>query len=656
MRLLFAVTVGLLAFLMPHAVHAQDQSATTPVIASTTHPTLAADDLNIWLDGLMPYLLQKTDVAGAVIVVVKGDQVILQRGYGYADVTKRIPVDPEKHLFRPGSVSKLFTWTAVMQLVESGKLNLDQDVNTYLDFKIPPYAGKPVTMRNLMTHTAGFEEQIRWLISNDADVEPLGDALKDWIPKRVYPPGTTAAYSNYGAALAGYIVQRVSGEPFDVYIRKHIFEPLGMNSSSFSQPLQPALMARMSNGYALASSAQPQTYEYLNLAPAGSMAATGPDMARFMIAHLQNGAYGNARILRADTAIQMHTTARDSLKPLQRMMLGFYETTANGHRAIAHAGDTQWFHSDLQLFLDDGIGIFVSTNSEGKDGAARDVRAALMDGFINRYLPPTSLPTLSPPDAATARQHASQLVGYYDNTRRSHSNFMSFLYLVGQLKIYANDDGTVSSDQLVTSSGAPKKWREIAPYVWQEINGRERLAAKLDGNGNVALFSFDDVAPFMVFQRASSWANQPFVLLIFVSSLLVLLLSVLARPIGYVIRRFYRVPRAAPIRRTRTSIATRCVSVVALVSLLGLVILEFAMISHLSLTSPGSDAYIIALRVLALVSLPIGTLLAAFNLFCAVRQRSGIWKRVRCALLLLAFLGLLWVGMSYHLMGFNAHY
>ena len=168
---------------------------------------LTATDLEAWLDGFMPYALEQTDVAGSVVVVVKNGQILLQKGYGFSDLAKRTPVDPERTLFRPGSVSKLFTWTAVMQLVEQGKLDLDTDVNTYIDFKIPPYDGKPVTLRNIMTHTAGMEEVIRGLIANDQkEILPLAATLKHWVPEREYAPGSTPAYSNYATALAGYIV------------------------------------------------------------------------------------------------------------------------------------------------------------------------------------------------------------------------------------------------------------------------------------------------------------------------------------------------------------------------------------------------------------------------------------------------------------------
>src|SRR6476659_4584829 len=205
-------------------------AATVPPAPATSpagaHP-LTAEDVNAWLDGFMSYSLAKDDIAGAVVVVVKDGQILTQKGYGYSDVAKQKPVDPAKTLFRPGSVSKLFTWTAVMQLVEQGKLNLDTDVNTYLDFKIPPYDGKPITLRNIMTHTAGFEEVIKDLIAHDPKaLMPLGTYVKTHLPERVFAPGTTPAYSNYATALAGYIIERQSGETFDNYIEHHIFAPL----------------------------------------------------------------------------------------------------------------------------------------------------------------------------------------------------------------------------------------------------------------------------------------------------------------------------------------------------------------------------------------------------------------------------------------------
>src|SRR3954447_5464973 len=179
---------------------------------------LTATDAAAFLDGLLPSAMAIGDIAGATVAIVKDDSLLLTRGYGFADVEKRIPVSAEQTLFRPASISKLFTWTAVMQQVEAGKLDLDHDINEYLDFKLEGFGGQPIKLRHLMTHTAGFEESLLDLLVTDINkLKPLGDALKDSIPARIYPPGTVPAYSNYGASLAGYIVSRVSGMPFEQY-------------------------------------------------------------------------------------------------------------------------------------------------------------------------------------------------------------------------------------------------------------------------------------------------------------------------------------------------------------------------------------------------------------------------------------------------------
>ena len=310
---------------------AQPVAPTPPVAAAqagasqpeTAH-ALDSTDVNDWLDGYMPLALTEGDIAGAVVVVVKDGQVLTARGFGVSDVATQAPVVPDKTLFRAGSVSKLFTWTAVMQQVEAGKIDLDADVNRYLDFTIPARDGKPVTMRNLMTHAAGFEEHAKHLLVADAsDMTPLRDYLVSWVPDRIFPPGEVPAYSNYGASLAGYIVQRVSGEELASYIEHHILTPLGMTHASFRQPLPAALLPDMSHGY-LTASEPAKPFEFVEPWPAGSLSVTGTDMARFMMAHLNDGTLDTATILKPETAELMHRTALAATPPLPGMALGFY--------------------------------------------------------------------------------------------------------------------------------------------------------------------------------------------------------------------------------------------------------------------------------------------------------------------------------------------
>src|SRR5438132_6154131 len=267
-----------------------------PAQSSTPHE-LTSTDLEAFLDGMMPSQLQRENIAGAAISVVKDGKLIFAKGYGFSDVEKRTPVTADNTLFRPGSISKLFTWTSVMQLAEQGKLDLDKDVNEYLDFKIPPAYGKPITLKNIMTHTAGFEELGRDLFVSDAQhMHSLEQFLKHHTPDRIFPPGVVPAYSNYATALAGYIVQRVSGKPFEQYVQDNIYTPLNMQRSTFVQPLPDNFKPLMSNGYKKASE-KAQPFEFVEAYPAGSVSTSAQDMCNFMIAHLQDGQFGDKRIL-----------------------------------------------------------------------------------------------------------------------------------------------------------------------------------------------------------------------------------------------------------------------------------------------------------------------------------------------------------------------
>ena len=293
---------------------------------------------------------------------------------------------------------------------------------------------------------------------------PQFAAVKQWVPS-VFAPGSTPAYSNYGASLAGYIVQRVSGETFDDYIDKHIFAPLDMKHSSFRQPLPADLVPLMSKGYPQASEpAKP--FEIVGPAPAGSLASSGEDMAHFMIAHLQNGEYHGNRILKAETAEMMHNSPLTILPPLNRMELGFFETNINGREVIANLGDTQNLHSSLHLFLKENVGFYVSFNSLGKEGAAGGLRGALFEEFADRYFPAAET-NAAKVDEKTAAGHAALLKGQWANSRGSQSSFLASVGLFGQTKLGVNGKG-----ELVTPfkglNGKPLHWVETAPFVWRD--------------------------------------------------------------------------------------------------------------------------------------------------------------------------------------------
>lgn len=517
--------------------------AATPTAAVTAAPSgaraLTADDANAWLDGFMPYALARGDVAGAVVTVVKDGQILTAKGYGYADVKKKTPVDPATTMFRPGSVSKLVTWTAVMQQVEAGKLDLDADVDTYLDFKLPERKDGPITLRHIMTHTAGFEEQVKGLIHDDpATLRPLGEYARDFAPIRIFKAGTTPAYSNYATGLAGYLVERVSGQRFDDYVEQHIFKPLRMGHSTFRQPLPKAFEADMAQGYKQATS-PPEKFEIVTPAPAGSLSASGIDMSHFMIAHLNGGEFEGQRILSAETAAMMHGTPTDMIPPLNRMLLGFYEQNYNGHRVISHGGDTMFMHTYLHLLPDDKVGIFVSLNSVGKEGAVSPIRTELFTQFLDRYFPATTPPA---PTTKTAKEHAKRMAGIYEVSRRADRSFIAATGLIQPMTVVANDDDTISINALLDTSGtAPRRFREIAPYVWQDTTAGWRIAAKVDGD-RVLRLSHDQFSPFMVYEPYPAYRSPAWLSPTLAVALAATLLTVLFWPIGAIVRWRLRAP------------------------------------------------------------------------------------------------------------------
>jgi len=623
--------------------------------ASGAH-ALTHDDLEAWLDGYVPYALARGDVAGAVVVVVKDGQVVLQKGYGYADVATRKPVDPETTLFRPGSVSKLFTWTALMQQVEQGKLDLDRDINDYLDFKIPAYQGQPITARNLMTHTPGFEESVKELITLKANGSPSLEAhLKRWTPARIFPPGKVPAYSNYGAALAGYLVQRLSGQSFDDYVDQHIFQVLGMTHATFRQPLPDALKPSMATGYKVASSPG-EPFEYVNLAPAGSSAISGGDMARFMIAHLQNGTYEGRQILKPETAKMMHDTPYTAVSPsLHRMLLGFYEIDRNGHRVFGHGGDTRFFHSYLQLFPDDNIGLFISVNSAGKEGAAGPIRTALFNGFTDRYLPGPA--PSGQVDPAQALKDAAAIAGTYDDSRRMQTSFMSLLNLLGGVKVTTDGKGRISTPLIRDLNGQPQTYEEIAPFVWRQVGGKERLAAKVE-DGKVAMWSEDELSPFMVFQPTPAYRHPGWLLPLLYLSLAALVLTAVLWPVTALVRRRYGASFAL---EGRAATSYRLVRVAALASAAVMITWFFTITNMLQTfgVTAAMDPWITVLHLLSIVAFPLAALAALWNVVAvwgARRGWRGAFARGWSLVLAVSTLTLLWVALVFHLIGFTLNY
>ena len=660
-RLAGALSAALLTLSLALSSQAQTKKETTPpksakettivetklapAQSSTAHE-LTSTDLEAFLDSMMPSQLQRENIAGAAIAVVKDGKLIFAKGYGFSDVEKRTPVTADNTLFRPGSISKLFTWTSVMQLAEQGKLDLDKDVNEYLDFKIPPAYGKPITLKNIMTHTAGFEELGRDLFVSDAQhLHSLEQFLKHHVPDRIFPPGIVPAYSNYATALAGYIVQRVSGKSFDQYAQENIFSPLGMQKTTFVQPLPENLKPLMSNGYKKASE-KVQPFEFVEAYPAGSVSTTAKDMSNFMIAHLQNGSFADKRILRPETAKQMHSRLYGTDDRLNAMAYGFYEESRNGKRIIGHGGDTVFFHSDLHLILDENVGFFVSYNSAGQGETSP--RTILFEAFLDRYFP------FTPPageKAEPAMADAKEIAGFYKGSRRFDSSFLSLTTPLGEPRVIANSDATISVDPLKGANGELKKFEEIAPFLFREVHGQDHIGFKKDTAGH---WQFQLDYPFFIFEKVGLLENKFFNIGLLIFGLGVLGLTVLLWPVAAIVRKHYGKQLAYTPPDSRLRLLARIVSILFLVFYVG-------WISILSLSDDpqglnGLPPWIVAFGVLGVIC-TIGTTLVWLNAVRSLRNPTRwIWTKLQDLVLALACLALVWLAFIWHLMNFNIHY
>ena len=625
----------------------QEEKKQSTVEAEPTAPQLTAGDVEAFLDGVVPLQLEREDIAGATVAIVKDGKLLFAKGYGYSDVTNKKPVSPEVTMFRPGSVSKLFTWTAVMQLVELGKLDLDRDVNEYIDYKIPDAFGKPITLKNLLTHTPGFEEQVKDLITNRVETPDLGAYLKTHIPGRIFPPGTVPAYSNYGAALAGYIVERVSGEPFEQYVQDHIFKPLAMTHSTFDQPLPSELAPNMSNGYKLASD-KAEPFETVTPAPAGSLSSSAIDMAQFMIAHLQNGKYGDAKILNPETAQLMHSRLFGLDPAANAMAYGFYEESRNGHRIIGHAGDTECFHSDLHLVLDAGLGFFISYNSAGRGQVSP--RTILWERFLDRYFPFTPTPATTPD---SVKQDIAVVSGTYEVSRRSESSFLKAFSLLGETTVSPAENDTIQVDSLLAPNGKPKRWQEVSPMIFREVDGQDLLVFKSDESGRMQLII---PYPFMTFQKVGLWSNSKVMLPVVGVSLFIMLLTLILWFVAWLTRRHYGSRLDLTRQEWLLRLLVRVAFALALLFLGAMVGVIIYATSHLDFFSDSGArmiGFIQVIGVLAAIS-SIVVFLNAIHSWIGGRYR--IWGKLGATVFALASLGFLWFVFAGHLLYFTSNF
>jgi CubicO group peptidase (beta-lactamase class C family) len=606
-----------------------------------------AASLEAFIDGVVKPLMATNNSPSGTVAIARNGDVIFAKGYGFEDVDKQIPVVADQTLFRPGSTSKLFTWVSVMQLVEKGKLDLDTDVNTYLkSFQIRDTFKQPITLRRIMTHTAGFEDGgLGYLIIEDPNKAiALREAMKRYQPERVNPPGTHTAYSNYATALAGLIVENVSGEPFVDYVRNHILTPLRMEHSSFVEPLPGSLAEHMAKSYAVKNGRYVEKpFEIVaNFAPAGALSATSTDMVRFGQAILNGGELDGQRILKSDTLDLMLTRAFSHDDRLMGMALGFYEEDVNGVRLVGHGGDTEWFHSYIGVDKLHDLTFFVSFGGTG--GSA--VRSAFTPAFYNEFFPrPEMRPT--PPQGFAKR--GGKYAGTYAFWRSNFSTIEKAAGLMSAVKVAPTRDDTL----LVSFGGSAKQYVEVDKNLFRELDAGFPLIAGIspalvafqqNDHGEITGFVMDGL-PFMSLRRLPFYATPAVNLTLLGLSLLVFL--------GVVAGRWYQ--RVAIRQRVPADRAAINAEVGASAANLLVVVTGAIVLSIVKDQLFNEIPLLFKLWLVVPIIATVAGLYIAYRAVVVWRQGalSGTWARMRFTIVTLCALFMCWFYYYWNILGFQ---
>lgn len=602
-----------------------------PAAAEVSVAELSAGDAREWLDTILPAALEREGVVGATVSIVSDGEVIAAEGYGHVDAVADAAhaVDPESSLFRIGSISKVFTATIVMQLVEQGELELDAPVQDVLDFALPTTFDTPITMRHLLTHTAGFEDELSGLITAPGgETVSLRDAVANDPPAHIFEPGTTPAYSNYSNGLAAYAVERVTGVPFERLVQRRIFDQLGMTASTMEQPLPDDRHEDLSKGYRFEGSEE-VPFEVVSPAPAGAISSTALDMGRFMLAQLGDS---ETPLMTGETLALMHEPALTSddvggLAAGPVMTLGFFERDRNGHRILSHAGDLTAFHAQMEIYPEDAAGIFISLNSSGiHPDSSTVIRDEVTTGFADRYFP-DERPARTATN--TAAEHADAIAGTYQLSRRGETTFIRAFFILSGIDIVADSSGTMTVSAIIDRNGQPVRFVETEPWLWSEVDG-QRIIAVDQQNGEVVAIGFDPA--FTLQPMPGERAALPTVAAF---SLLILLMHLIAHPVAALVRRLRKRRDSHPRSWRRAGWMTWLASMS-----LALSVLPWSAVANALLTDgPAPDSVVIRSGQALLVVAALGIVPAAWRLAISFRAPRHRWIMVAGSIVLTAAFG-----------------
>lgn len=623
-------------------IKAQQPESTAPRVGGAR--LTDASEFESWVNSFLAEQTINSQMPSIGLGVIKDGGIFFQKGYGQASDERNITVTPDQTLFRAASVSKLVTATAVMQLVEQGRLNLDADINTCLThFQLENNYPSPITARHLLTHTSGIEDRLFGNTVPSADrLVSLGDYFAAHIPRRIRPPGEQIAYSNFGMALAGHLVEAVSGLSFEEYVERNVFQPLGMIRSSFRQPYP----AHLAPDVVPSGADRGAILGY----PSGSMISTVTDMGRFIIAHLNGGRLGDARILSEETVREMHRQHFTGHARMPGVAYGFFENYTNGRRVLFHTG-LSGHQSLLCLLPEENVGFYMVLSAR-QGGAYQDLRRKFMQAFLDRYYPaaqPFSLP--APPSDFT--QRAARFTGLYRPNLLPRTTIETLGNLAADTRVTSNGDGTLTVS--LPPLGA-KSFRivEVEPILFRSEDNFY-FAFGEDERGKITRLQMSgSVVDPIGFERLKWYESGTLHAVLAATGFFVFLSFCLITLVGFILHFFRKAKQGEPSMSREPRLAWRIAFLVsALVILSPVLALVWYHIGDPELRPyKVASALYVSLSVLQLAAL-LGLTLP---IFAFKSWKRGYWSMMRRIYFsMVAFAGLLMIPFFYYwnLLGFR---
>jgi CubicO group peptidase (beta-lactamase class C family) len=630
----------------------QPQQDITPTVPSESAPIAPGlgnrAEFIAFADTFFEREMPKSHVPGVAIAIVKDGDLFVTKGYGYADLKQKTPVDPDTTLFRVASLSKLFTATATMQLHERGLLNVNEDITPYLGQQVAinnPYA-EPVTFARMMMHNDGTTKRLLGLAAPTAsEIQPLGDYLSDHMPPIVWEPGELYSYSNHSIALLGYLVQQISGRPFNQYIEDNIFKPLNMTRSSFRQPLPPPLASDLATGYQWhkrKNGFQPVPFLYLNIAPAAALSATATDMAKFMQAHLSD----DSGLLQPQTMQMMHATHFRAHPRLPGTGYGFRERLVNGMRTIGHLGSLRGYSSSLTLLPDRNVGIFIVSNSFS------GIHEKFLKQFFDRYFPASE--TAATPTNPPLQLDRDRYVGTYRDLEYPRHTFAKLAAPFKEIRIEKGENNTLvvkRPNLLFLKNFKPLVLNPIEPLLFQRENSLDYAAFEADETGDI-IYAYNPVFPKMGTYERVPWYEIIWTQLGVLGACIVVFLSaVYVSPLRPLWRAWQG--KSSPLKRSHRA-PWRLAGIVSLLNLIFIVGLPLVV----WLNTPWKLVYGVPPAAIALLAIPLITLagLLGILLYAVLAWSSAQWSwRDRLHYSLVAAAAIAFIGLAsyWNLLGFK---